>query len=342
MARRLCFQSNQAGERGTEIAMYDYADFAEKLWNYESYIIFPNYTQRHTNMIALPKFQKRFNTTVYQEPGEDLTTVVRNLKCELIYIIKAGIRFGEPSLHSIRTMPCPTAIHAVFFWEPHGSAYAAISPDVTHYRENRAVVHHIVRPVDMDRFNARKGMREVLNISTSTLTVCRYGGKDSFDLDFAQDAVITLAQRHPPNRLQFIFVNTFPFPIINNTHISHPQVLFLPALLDADEKEEFIRTCDVMVHGRRMGETFGLAIAEFSVHNKPVVTYPGKSQFHVKTLGDRGFFYRSGPQLIQIIEGFLEKGIPIRDYNAYRAYEPEKVMQEFKKYFLDPFFNSTR
>ena len=28
-----------------------------------------------------------------------------------------------------------------------------------------------------------------------------------------------------------------------------------------------------MIHGRSDGETFGLAVAEFSVANKPVITY---------------------------------------------------------------------
>lgn len=34
----------------------------------------------------------------------------------------------------------------------------------------------------------------------------------------------------------------------------------------------FIRTCDAMLHARMSGETFGLAIAEFSAHNRPVLT----------------------------------------------------------------------
>ena len=38
------------------------------------------------------------------------------------------------------------------------------------------------------------------------------------------------------------------------------------------EKEAFYRTCDAMLHARRDGETFGLAVAEFSVRNKPVIT----------------------------------------------------------------------
>lgn len=340
-SKRLCFQSNQAGERGTEVAMYDYADFAEKMFNHESFIIFPNFTHHPTPMTTLPKFQKRFNTTVYRPPSEDIVNLVSALRCDLYYIIKAGIRaVSEPSFHALRRMPCPSAIHAVFYWEPHGSAYAAISPEIARYRGNGPVIPHIVRPPDMERFRARSGLRRALKIDDKTLVICRHGGRDSFDLDFAHDAVFELVKRHNASRLEFLFVNTDPFPLLaNGSVVSHPQIRFLPAILDDEGKEEFIRTCDAMVHGRAMGETFGLAIAEFSVHNLPVITHPGKSQFHIKTLGERGFFYRNGPQLIDIVEGFLAHGIPQRDYNAYRAFAPDVVMQAFKQYFLDPFFN---
>ena len=47
-----------------------------------------------------------------------------------------------------------------------------------------------------------------------------------------------------------------------------------------------------MIHARQGGESFGLAIAEFSSFNKPVLTSSihhdeGKARFHIDTLGEK-------------------------------------------------------
>lgn len=316
---------------------------------YSVQCIFPNQSVgiQEYSSLTLSKFQARFNTTVYAASSSssvDFLQTVERLGCEMIYIIKSGIRFADPNGKTIQALCVPSAVHSVFFWEPHGTTYAAISPDLTRFRSELPVVHHIVRPVDMNRFNARVGMRNLLNISDSAMVVCRHGGKDSFDLDFVHDAIITILQynRYDRSKLQFLYLNTNPFYFINGTVVDHPQLIFLPAIIKEDEKEEFIRTCDVMLHGRSIGETFGLAIAEFSVHNKPVITHPGKSNFHIHTLGDKGIIYKNGPHLIQILEGLLANGIPQKDYNAYRQFAPELVIQEFKRHFLDPIFNKTK
>lgn len=39
--KHICFYSNTAGERGAEIAMYDYADYAERILKMKSTVLFP-------------------------------------------------------------------------------------------------------------------------------------------------------------------------------------------------------------------------------------------------------------------------------------------------------------
>ena len=63
----------------------------------------------------------------------------------------------------------------------------------------------------------------------------------------------------------FLFMNTDRFHY-------HPKIIYLDPTLDPIEKTKFINTCDAMIHARSNGETFGLAIAEFSLKNKPVIT----------------------------------------------------------------------
>ena len=43
--KHMCFYSNSACERGTEIAMFDYAHFVEIMFGMKSYIIFPRHLE---------------------------------------------------------------------------------------------------------------------------------------------------------------------------------------------------------------------------------------------------------------------------------------------------------
>ena len=53
--------------------------------------------------------------------------------------------------------------------------------------------------------------------------------------------------------------------------MDHPNIIYLDPIFDLQEKSNFIATCDVMLHARGGGESFGLSIAEFFFHNKPVL-----------------------------------------------------------------------
>lgn len=59
----------------------------------------------------------------------------------------------------------------------------------------------------------------------------------------------------------FLFMNTQELWTREDTP-PPSNILYLPMTLDEERKSAFIRTCDAMLHARRSGETFGLAIAE--------------------------------------------------------------------------------
>ena len=78
------------------------------------------------------------------------------------------------------------------------------------------------------------------------------------------------------------------------------------------------------------GETFGLAVAEFSVMNKPVITCKTGDLEHIDILGDKAILYDSEKSLLDVF-----KNLPIilssrSDWNAYENYSPEKIMSRFK------------
>jgi hypothetical protein len=360
--KKLCFHSNHAGERGTEVAMYDYADFSEQMLGYKVHIIFPAHG---SDGLGMKRFQKRFNVTTYEvyprqigSGGVNLLKHLKEVQCDWLYIIKEGLKKDKPAFPTTFVpKTVPFAVHAVFHYEQHGDAYAAISPDAAGKISGRNIVPHIVRPVNMEAFQALKGRREEFRIEPQTLVICRYGGKDSFDIPFVHQVVWDMVKEYNASQLQFLFMNTdifLPreaFIQIEDKHgkiqrfpqttfpRKHPQIKHLIGTVDPIEKEQFLRTCNAMLHARKSGESFGLAIAEFSVHNLPVITYPGiPSQEHLRILGGKGFIYTNAETLKQILSRFLKQGIPIQDYNAYRNYTPEIVMKQFKQYFLDPIF----
>ena len=110
--------------------------------------------------------------------------------------------------------------------------------------------------------------------------------------------------------------------------------------VNQDVKEQYFDTCDAMLHARSNGETFGLAVAEFSVRNKPVITQRWMrrySDFHLSILGKKGHYFSNQRELINVVGSFVTHGVnKTRDYNAYRKFSPSRVMRKFEKIFIDP------
>ena len=90
-----------------------------------------------------------------------------------------------------------------------------------------------------------------------------------------------------------------------------------------------------MIHARGMGETFGLAVAEFSIKNKPVITCSCGDLEHIKILGDKAILYNSKEELIDIFKNIQSIISQHNDWNAYKMYNPEYVMNLFKTYIFD-------
>jgi hypothetical protein len=123
-----------------------------------------------------------------------------------------------------------------------------------------------------------------------------------------------------------------------------PNIIHIEKTIDLNRKVEFINTCDAMLHARHIGESFGLAIAEFSTKNKPIVTTPNFKLnpnvdiAHIYFLKEKGVWYNED-NLYSILTTFLTKEnrdeIAKKDWNAFKDYTPEKVIKQFKQVFID-------
>jgi glycosyltransferase involved in cell wall biosynthesis len=176
-------------------------------------------------------------------------------------------------------------------------------------------------------------MRNELNIPVNATVFGRHGGKEQFNIPFVHEVVYDIAKENP--NIYFLFVNTDKFCK------DLPNIIYLDAIVDLNLKRKFINTCDAMIWARTDGETFGLAIAEFSICNKPVIaTNLCDSKEHVNILKNKGLWYNNRENLIDMINMLTtmdKKVLKEKNWNAYSEYTPEKVMKIFHKVAIEPF-----
>lgn len=101
-------------------------------------------------------------------------------------------------------------------------------------------------------------------------------------------------------------------------------------------KMRFINTSDGMIHARGIGESFGLACGEFSIKNKPVMTYALSPQrSHIEILGDKALLYKGPKDLERMLLAFDQKVQHQQNWDAYSEhFLPAPVMKKFQKVFL--------
>jgi hypothetical protein len=127
-----------------------------------------------------------------------------------------------------------------------------------------------------------------------------------------------------------VFLNTESIREAENLTNIH----YLPATVDPLGKAKFLATCDAMLHARWHGETFGLAVGEFAVLGKPVITFSeSREKAHLEMLGNQALLYRNAGELAEILRGFHPHKTLGTEYETYA--DPKVVMELFQKKFLD-------
>ena len=319
--KNIAFWDNQLCERGTTVALYDYAYYNEKILGNKSFIFYDK-NNRDNNQTIIDKFKKSF--TVYETDNfKEVDSLLLMNKITHIYIIKSGEKDTRIS------KVAKNCIHCVFnCYQPHGEVYSSIAPWVRGNNGRFPVVPHMINlPINNDDTNMIKNMRNRLNIPVNATVFGGYGGKDSFSIGFVHKVVYAVAKNNP--NIYFLFAN------FNQFCPRLPNIIHIATIYDLNHKVEFINTCDAMLWARKDGETFGLAIGEFSIMNKPVITMKIGDLCHVNLLKDKGIWYSNPDDLFHILINFNKEIESKKDWNAYKEYTPEKVMTIFKQIYLD-------
>ena len=303
--------------RGSENALWDYANFNETILGNHSVICHPGKLGNAENPI-FAKWKARFPLVSYRTKSE-LSSKLKEREVDILYQIKPGPYDGfvVPGVKN--------CIHSMFLSDEfHGDAFAYVSrwcSRVMTGGEESCVPHFV------PKLESKENMRAELGIPSEATVFGRHGGNDTFNIPFVQNAVSRHARQNPKDH--FVFLNTEQIRGTERFFNVH----YLPGTVDPMEKAKFLATCDAMLHARWHGETFGLAVGEFAVLGKPVITYGGsRERAHLEMLGEKALIYKNKEELLKVLREFRRGAIVGTEYAEHA--DPKIVMETFRKNFL--------
>ena len=269
-------------------------------------------------MEAYDKFKERFEVVILDWCNYEQYLIDNNF--DYLYFIKMGNNDG----YCLETIPC--LIHAVFRYNyPHGYKYFYVSDWLAKdqgYNPETHSLPHICEKLPQSEYNFREKNR----IPTNATVFGGYGGSTEFNIESVKNAIREIVKTR--DDVYFIFMNFTPFA-------DHPQIKFFPGNYDLKEKSAFVDACDAMIHARSGGETFGLAISEFALSNKPIITYglSGENS-HLEILKQRSIIYNGYEDVLDIFQN-LSKYVIYNDYDLpYKQFSPEIIMDKFNRILL--------
>jgi len=324
---KIAFYSPHLSERGTETAMYDYAHYNETLLGNKSIIVFHS-NSPFNNTTAVAKFRSRFEVHELNGPDYDygwkadvvvplLDKVLADQKCDAVYMQKGGLDDGVASQVCKNLILC-----CGNYCEPHGDAYVYVSKWLSDHNSSGNIPYI---PIIIDIPRDEGNLREELDIPPRAVVFGRTGGKDTWNIPWANRAILNaLSYRKDA---YFIFQNTPPV-------FNHPRIKYIKTTVDNIYKSKFISSCDAMIHCRYEGESFGQSCAEFSFMNKPVITWlDSREKGHIEILKNKGIYYRDENSLFNVLMGFRPDAT--KDWNCYKNHTPEIAMESFQNLLLD-------
>lgn len=320
---------NQLDSRGTGAVTLAYAKALSKRFSYDIVFITSADASDNRKIPTIKEnqfevIQYKGSANVYEQRlqvKETLSRIVDKEGIDFMYMAKWGTD------DSITPQNCKTGIHCVFrMTQPHGTVYAGVSEYIAKKYGHSLHVPHIIAPMPQT-----ENIRREFNIPESVTVLGRLGGKGLFDISFVKDAIKQILNYRKD--LYFVFLSTEKF-------IEHERVIFIDWVEDEQCKFNIIHSCDAMIHARQDGETFGVAVGEFSACNKPIITWSGKGfglydTCHLELLGKKAIVYDNYQDVLDIMYSIKREDIITRQWDVYSdRFSEENVINQFNKVFL--------
>jgi hypothetical protein len=319
---KVAFLLERLSLRGVEGVAWSYARYNQTLLGNESVIVLrrpANDFQHDVTAEAHDMFHAAFEVHVAAS-DDDIDPLLERLGVDVCYVPVHG---GFDPGHVPRRVP--TLAHCVFRTDARlGTVRAAVSNWVS-----RGLTRVLPNVLDLPGSDGTD-LRAELGIPADAFVFGRHGGYDSFDVPWVPPVVLAVAAEKPD--VYFVFMHTASFVEPDECP---PNVLFVPGTADKARKRRFIDTCDAMLHARQIGETFGCACGEFALAGRPVVTFPGMDQEHVRLLDRLAVTYTSPEQLDAVLRD--TDGLRVlRGLRCdYLRYTPDNVMPVFRRAIVE-------
>lgn len=310
MKKHITFFTNQLEGRGTWEMVYQFAKHNEKILGNTSRIItLKNPVYNHRPEI-LEKVARQFDLK-FIESYDQLNNYQNT---DLFYAAKYGTK-DEVKMNNVKN-----AVHSVFGdFDPHGDVYAYTSKWNAIKNNWDKWVYPIV---DVNEYINQPSWRDKYKIPSKDIIFGRTGGIEAFDIPFVHTVIGEIVKNY--NHIKFWFTNTPHF-------FEHPNIRYFDFLEDRKDLFSFINSCDAMIHARSIGECFGYSIADFSMCNKPIITYRNsKDTVHLNIL-KKHYAYSNEIELKDILTSFEKTN---DNFIFYDEFSPEVLMKEFEKLFI--------
>jgi hypothetical protein len=318
----LGFHTKQLTNRGTEVALFDYALAARDLLAHEVRIFVP--AEGGVIPDVKQSFADQFELVLYNTP--------KSISCDALYVIKRGnpgrITDSIPELnHAFENVS-----------QPHGHRFAAISswlagtatrplplPRGRVVKLPRLRKPDVVPPI-VTLPDVRDDLRVELGIPDDAVVFGRHGGTGTFSIDFVKAAIRTVLDERKD--IWFVFLPVDPF-------YEHERIIYLPRVADRADIRRFVNTCDYMIHAHALGEGFGLAVAEFAYVGAPVMTFLGSPRMGHLELLSNGLLlgYTGYEDVLQYLRTLQRRTAPVA-LDVPVRYGVEPVMERFQDVFL--------
>jgi hypothetical protein len=328
--KNILFLEEKFSMQGSTRALIDYAFFNEKLLKNKSFLAFgekqsnsPWSEPYYKNILenTFNGLKQKFLVSEYKS-YQELNSFINDNNIEYVYHIKSG----EPT--GFVPNNAKHLIHAVFPQHPsnvHGHKFAFVSKWLSDQCSGGRIpyVPHIINVPKIDKELNRKQIRESLNIPDDAFVYGRIGGYNDFDIPFVYESIQKAVNERKD--LYFLMICTKPF-------LKHDRIIYMDPIMSLNEKYRYICATDAMIHARVHGETFGLAVAEFCAMNKPILTYIDSiGKGYMEILRNDAIYYKDKDHLFNIFMNFKPEN---KDYNSYKQFSPEIVMNKFEETFL--------
>jgi len=322
---KILFYNHELCYRGTTKAILDYLDALRRLCpEIDVTYVFNRFSTHNTVNTGL-LFLKQNVGLVAVDTLQDVLEMSKS--ADWLYYVTSGLPGDYEWLNQ---SSCRTLLHQVGYQDPdYNSAtyFAYTSYWQSHFFTGgqAPVLPYIINPpkISISKLEARSR----LGLPDHHIVFGRHGGRDTWNLPFASKAVYQTALKNKDK--YFLFLATEPFCDL-------PNVKFLPATCSPTELEIFLSSCDIMLHARWEGETFGLACAEFLARKKPIITWAhSRERNHILLAEQSAMFYHGYNDLMLLLQSItietiesLHQFVPTN--RLLQNYSPESIGTKLK------------